>query len=111
MVEDNPATLFLSISNPDLNFDVAEELETSGDINKKELYELESGEVEVEVTLAVDVIMVLDDSTVYAHGSPADYKPRVEVKRMSSSPPGKGNILVFKNLKNGFSVELKLKKS
>ncbi|PFX32064.1 Chondroitin sulfate ABC exolyase [Stylophora pistillata] len=111
MVEDNPATLFLSISNPDLNFDVAEELETSGDINKKELYELESGEVEVEVTLAVDVIMVLDDSAVYAHGSPADYKPRVEVKRMSSSPPGKGNILVFKNLKNGFSVELKLKKS
>lgn len=83
---------------------------TSGDINKEEFYELESGDIEVEVNLSVDVNVKLSDEAFKVHGSPAGYQPRVEVKRVNSSPPGRGNIHVFKNLKNGFSVELKFQK-
>ena len=111
MVEQNSRFVFLSISYPDLNFNVDGELKTSGDVNKEELYELESREVEIEVTLSVDVKTTLPDSAVIVHGSPAGYQPRVEVKRLASSPPpGKGKIIAFKNLKNGFSVEVKLEK-
>ena len=111
MVEQNSRSVFLSISYPDLNFNVDGELKTSGDVNKEELYELESREVEIEVTLSVDVKTTLPDSAVIVHGSPAGYQPRVEVKRLASSPPpGKGKIIAFKNLKNGFSVEVKLEK-
>ncbi|XP_022779921.1 uncharacterized protein LOC111321338 [Stylophora pistillata] len=116
MVEQDSRFVFLSISYPDLNFNVQDELETSDDVNREELYEIESREVEVEVTLSVEVKMTLPDSAVKVHGSPFGYQPRVEVKRMpaslspSNSSPGKGNIIAFKNLKNGFSVEVKLEK-
>ena len=110
MVEDNPTTLYLSISYPDLNFPVTEQLKTSGDVDAEELYQLESGEVQIEVTLAVNVDKTVDQSLVTVHGSPAGYVPRVNVKSSDKSPSGQGNKIVFSNLKNGFSVEVELNK-
>ncbi|XP_027050254.1 uncharacterized protein LOC113677612 [Pocillopora damicornis] len=55
---------------------------TSGDINKEEFYELESGDIEVEVNLSVDVNVKLSDEAFKVHGSPAGYQPRVEVKHL-----------------------------
>lgn len=55
--------------------------------------------------------MILPDSTVKVLAPSAGYRPRVEVKRVLSSPRSpslpplrKMNIIAFKNLKNGFIV-------
>lgn len=109
MVYDDTTYLYLSISYPDLNFPVSKVLKTLKDIKAREMYDLESTEIQVEVTLATDVETSLP-TTPKVHGSPINYIPRVRVETSYSSPPNKGNKIVFANLENGFSVEIKLKK-
>ena len=109
MAEENSRELYLSISYPDLNFPGSKVLKTSSDVSTRELYDIESSEIQVKVTLTRQVSTVHTVQTK-VHGSPAGYVPSVRVDRSPKSPPNKGNILVFTNLKNGFSVEVKLKK-
>ena len=109
MVEDSENYLYLSISHPDLNFPVSKVLQTLKDIGAREMYDLESQEIQVQVTLTINVEMILPTTPV-VHGSPIDYTPSIRVEPSSSSPSNKGNKIVFDNLKNGFSVEIKFKK-
>ncbi|KAL9951274.1 hypothetical protein ACROYT_G043912 [Oculina patagonica] len=109
LVCDSTSYLYLSISYPDLNFPDAKVLKSLKDIKAREMYDLESKEIQVEVTLATNVETSLP-TTPMVHGSPINYIPVVKVESSSSSPPNKGNKIVFANLRNGFSVEIKLKK-
>ena len=109
MAEENRRYVFLSISYPDLNFPGSKVLKTSGDITARDLYDIESRKIQVEVILTRHVSTTLPVPPK-VHGSPAGYVPRVRVESSPSSPPNKGNKLVFINLKNGFSVEVKLSK-
>ena len=109
MAEENFEELFLSISYPDLNFPSSKVLQTSGDVKARELFRMESEEIQVEVTLARVVSTTLPELPK-VHGSPTDYVPRVRVIGTVAEKPSRGNKLVFANLKNGFSVEVKLTK-
>ncbi|KAJ7379108.1 hypothetical protein OS493_017606 [Desmophyllum pertusum] len=110
MAEDNGRELYLSISYPDLNFPGSKVLKTTKDIKKRELFEMESEEIQIEVTLTGHVDTNLPESAKKVHGSPVGYAPTVRVESSASSTPNKGNKVVFANLKNGFSVEIKLTK-
>ena len=70
---------------------------------------MESEDTKMQVALRYDVLKTLP-TKAYAHGSPADYLPIVRVESLSSPKGNKGNRVVFVNLKNGFSVEVKLRK-
>ena len=100
--------LYLSISYPDLAFPTSKPLKKIQDIKVKEEYKMESQDTEVQVTLKYDVLKTLP-MTPIVHGSPADYVPTVRVESPSSPQANKGRKVVFANLKNGFSVEVKLK--
>ena len=109
MVLDLTRELYLSISYPDLDFNTTTTLHTLKDVGAMEMFHMVSNDNEVQVTLAFDV----DDTfpTPVVHGSPPGYAANVRVESTSSSPrPNKGNKIVFLNLKNGFSVEVKLTK-
>ena len=108
MASESQTELYISISFPDLDFDTSAVLDTLSDVGPRERFHMESNENEVEVTLTVDVDSNIQ--SVFVHGSPADYEPVVQVNSSSSSPPNKGNKIIFTNLKNGFSVEIKFKK-
>ena len=112
MVEENANELYLSISYPDLNFpaDGSKVLKTSNDVKKRELFEMESDEIQVKVTLRNRHVNKLLPVLPKAHGSLVGYVPTVRVESSASSPPNKGNKIIFANLKDGFSVEIKLNK-
>ena len=109
MVGDSHEDLYVSISYPDLDFPASRVLHTITDVKAWEMFYMESTENEVQMTLAEDV-----DKDFAAppkvHGSPLDYVPIVRVESSPTSPPNRGNRIVFANLKNGFSVEIKLRK-
>lgn len=101
VVEKSDDYIFLSVSVPSLNLHTKGNLRVNKDVQQEERYQSSSQEKEVEVTLRTKV----ESSVVYAlaHGNPDCYKPNVWVVG--------GNLKVkFLNLKNGFSVEVKLKK-
>ena len=109
MAEDTADYVYISISYPDLNFNDSRVLETLKDIKAREMFYLESKEVQIQITLATEVEQTLP-TPPKVHGSPINYIPAVRVETSSSSTPNKGNKIVFANLKNGFSVEVKLRK-
>ena len=109
MVDDSPEDLFLSISYPDLDFNASRVLHTITDVKAWEMFHMESNENEVQVTLTVDIDMTFP-APPKVHGSPPEYVPDVRVESSPTSAPNKGNKIVFANLKNGFSVEIKLRK-
>ena len=101
MVEKSDDYIFLSVSSPSLNLTTRSDLVNSESVQQEERYHSSSKEREVEVTLRTKV----EANVVYvqAHGNPDCYKPNVWVLD--------DNLKVkFFNLKNGFSVEVKLKK-
>ena len=101
MAEETADSIFLAISSPDLNLPTKSgPLSGSDDVGQEELYQASSREREIEVTLRKPVL----DSIVYVqtHGKPDCYKPNVWVLR-------DGKTVRFLNLRNGFSVEVKLK--
>ena len=108
MVVESETELYISISYPDLDFNTSTELRTLGNVGALELFHMESTENEIQVTLAADVNETFPTPVV--HGSPPDYLPSVRVESSPSSPPNKGNKIIFANLKNGFSVEINLTK-
>ena len=101
MVEKSDDFIFLSVSVPSLNLHTKGNLKVNKDVQQEERYHSSSQEKEVEVTLRTKV----ESSVVYAlaHGNPDCYKPNVWVV-------GNNSKVKFLNLKNGFSVEVKLKK-
>ena len=109
MAKEDSKFVYLSISYPDLAFPTPKPLEKIQDIKVKEEYKMESEDTEVQVTLRYDVLKTLP-TKAYAHGSPAEYLPIVRVESPSSPKASKGNRVVFVNLKDGFSVEVKLRK-
>ena len=109
MVADVEKELYLSISYPDLDFNSSKALHSLKDVQAWELFHMESSENQVQVTLTVDVEMIFP-APPKVHGSPPEYVPDVRVESSLTSPPNKGNKIVFYNLQNGFSVEIKVKK-
>ena len=101
MAQKTTEFIFLSISSPDLNLNTKSGMLTgSDDVGQVELYHSSSGEREIEVTLREPVLERI--VSVEAHGDPDCYKPNVLVD-------SNGTKVRFLNLKNGFSVEVKLK--
>lgn len=109
MGQDDGRYVYLSISYPDLDFNTSRVLHTIEDVKAWEMFHMESIENKMRVTLNFDVDKTLP-TPPKVHGSPPDYVPSVRVKSSPSSPRRKGNKIVFTNLKNGFSVEIKLRK-
>lgn len=111
MIDEDDTNVYLSISYPDLNFPVSHELKALRDIGDTEMFYMESEEVEVNVTLRTNVDKTPPTPPV-VHGLPDGhgYVPEIRVESLSSPGSPKGNTIVFANLKNGFSVEIKLRK-
>ncbi|XP_022801742.1 uncharacterized protein LOC111339361 [Stylophora pistillata] len=107
MAREDGGFLYLSVSYPDLAFPNSDHLRTMEDIGVREYYHVESQDISVTVVLRKRVHKSLPEQPV-VHGSPPEYLPTVQVK--STNPTRrKGNKIVFTNLKNGFSVEVKLR--
>ena len=109
MAQDESRYLYLSISHPDLDFNTSKVLHTIEDVKAWEMFHMESIENKIRVTLNFDVDKILP-TPPKVHGSPPDYVPSVRVKSSPSSPRRKGNKIIFDNMQNGFSVEIKLRK-
>ena len=102
MAEETTEFIFLSISIPSLNLaTVKQPMTNSGDVGQEELYRSSSAGREVKVTLRKKVQKSI--VSVQVHGKPDCYRPNVWVLTGL-------NQVLFLNLKNGFSVEVKLKK-
>ena len=101
MVEETAENIYLSISSPGLMLRTSSSLTNSGDVGQEELYHSSSREIEIVVTLSSPVQQRI--VSIQAHGNPDSYKPNVWVDTT-------GLIVTFLNLKNGFSVEVKLTK-
>lgn len=102
MAEETEDAIYLSICSPDLNFDTKSgPLHGSNDVGVELLYQSSSQEREIDVTLKKTVETTTND--VKVHGKPDAYGAIVKVD-------DHGKIVRFLNLKNGFSVEVKLKK-
>ena len=100
MAEVTTEFVYLSISSPDLNLRSSSGPLTNSDyVGQEELYQSSSQEREIEVTLSRPVQKRI--ISLQAHGDPHCYKPYVLVDTRSR--------IRFLNLKNGFSVEVKLK--
>ena len=101
MAEETSEHIFLSISIPSLNLRTATDpLTTSDDVEQEELFHSSSEEKNVVVTLRNKVQRSI--VSVQTHGEPDCYKPNVWIVENKK--------VRFLNLKNGFSVEVKLKK-
>ena len=108
MATEDPMFVYLSISYPDLAFSTSKVLRTIDDIGVREAYQMESSDIEVLVALKTKVRKTLPTNPI-VHGAPADYVPNIRVESTNPSRR-KGRKIVFANLKNGFSVEIKLRK-
>ncbi|XP_068708115.1 chondroitin sulfate ABC exolyase-like [Montipora foliosa] len=109
MVESTTDYIYLSISIPGLNLQTKKKyMRNSNDAQQEERYHSASEERKVEVKLREEV----EKSVVYAqtHGDPDCYKPNVWVQDYTESGKSKSKLVQFLNLKNGFSVEVKLRK-
>ena len=102
MAEETTQFIYLSISSPNLNLPTksGSSPTQSDDVGQEELYQASSRERVIEVTLKTPVRESV--VSIQAHGKPDCYKPNVWVDTT-------GRIVKFLNLKNGFSVEVKLK--
>ena len=98
MVQETTGFIHLGISYPDLNFDSTLPA-NSDDVGEELLYESASQGKSVTVTLRNEVTATIAETHV--HGTPDGYTANVEV---GSS----GKEIRFRDLKNGFSVEVKL---
>ena len=94
--------IYLSISSPGLNLKDTSP-SNSADVGEEELYRSSSRAREIEVTLVTRVRQESQNVIVQTHGNPVGYTPTVTVDAT-------GKKVTFTNLKNGFSVEVKLTK-
>ena len=111
MAEEFPEFLYLSVSYPDLNFPFSKVIKSFSDIKVRELFQMESNEMELVVTLRGDFLKCPPE-VLKVFGSPPDYVPqiRVESSAYPQADPNRGNVIIFSNLKNGVSVEVKLRR-
>lgn len=101
MVEETVGFIHLSISSPSINLELKRPLNNSDDAREEELYHSSSKERKIRVTLKTPVQRSI--VSLMVHDDPDSYKPNVWVDDA-------GQKITFLNLKNGFSVEVKLKK-
>ncbi len=94
MVQETAGFIYLGISSPDLNFNVS-----GTDSTADFLYKKASVEKSITVTLRKQVKTTTTETQV--HGNPNGYIAEVKIG-------SNGKDIKFKNLKNGFSVEVKL---
>lgn len=100
MVEETTEFIYLGIDYPDLNFKYACAPPTnSSDVGEELLFNSASAEESVMVTLRNQVTGPIAGTQV--HGTPINYSLDVVIG-------SNGKDIHFKNLKNGFSVEVKL---
>ena len=97
MVEETAQFIHLAITYPDLALSGGGVLTNSRDVGESLLYTSASVEKRVSVTLRNQVRTTVADTQV--HGTPENYTPNVDIS---------GQTVHFRNLKNGFSVEVKL---
>lgn len=104
MAEETTEFIYLGISYPDLNFDhTSTDPTDSLDVGEELLYNSKSTSKSIRVTLRNQVTETLADHETQVHGSPDNYTPDLEIL-------SNGKDVRFKNLKNGFSVEVKLRR-
>ena len=104
MAEETTEFIYLGISYPDLNFDhTSTDPTDSLDVGEELLYNSKRTSKSIRVTLRNQVTETLADHETQVHGSPDDYTPDLEIL-------SNGKDIRFKNLKNGFSVEVKLRR-
>jgi len=104
MAEETTEFIYLSISYPDLNLDhTSTDPTNSADVGEELLYSSTSAGKSVRVTLRNQVTETPADHETQTHGSPDNYIPDVEISN-------NGRDIRFRNLKNGFSVEVKLRR-
>ena len=99
MAQETTGFVYLSISYPDLNFGVSKDPVSSRDVGEDLLYRLASREISLTVTLRNQVSTTIAATQV--HGTPPGYTANVQIGNS-------GKEIRFRNLKNGFSVEVKL---
>ena len=99
MVEETTELIYLAISYPDLNLSGAGTLTSSRDVGEDLLYTSTSTQKSITVTLKNRVDATIVQTQV--HGTPHNYSPNVDIIN-------NGKDVRFRNLKNGFSVEVKL---
>ncbi len=100
MVQETTGFIYLSISYPDLNFPITgSDPENSDDVGEDLLYNIASAGKSVTVTLRNEVSTTIAETQV--HGNPDGYTPTVVVNSNNRD-------IRFSDLKNGFSVEVKL---
>ncbi|KAJ7394062.1 hypothetical protein OS493_003735 [Desmophyllum pertusum] len=100
MAEETTQFIHLGISSPDLKFFPTSPtpLENSNDVDEKMLFTSTSRTRSVKVTLRKAVTQSI---VTQVHGTPDNYTPTVVIS-------SNGKEIRFTNLKNGFSVEVKL---
>ena len=98
MVQETTGFIYLGISYPDLNFDSSFP-DNSEDVGEELLYESASQGKSITVTLRNEVTATIAETHV--HGTPVGYTANVEID-------SNGKDIRFRDLKNGFSVEVKL---
>ncbi|KAJ7394061.1 hypothetical protein OS493_003734 [Desmophyllum pertusum] len=100
MAEETTQFIYLGISSPDLNFNRTSStpLENSSDVDEELLFTLTSRTRSVKVTLRNAVTQSI---VTQVHGTPDNYTPTVVIS-------SNGKEIRFKDLKIGFSVEVKL---
>ena len=104
MAEETTEFMYLSISYPDLKLDhTSTDPTNSLNVGEELLYNSSSAGKSIRVTLRNRVTQTLADHETQTHGSPDNYIPDVEISN-------NGRDIRFRNLKNGFSVEVKLRR-
>ncbi|PFX12580.1 Chondroitin sulfate ABC exolyase [Stylophora pistillata] len=97
MAEETTQFIHLAITYPDLALSGAGSLTNSKDVGERLLYTSASTEKSISETLRNPVQTTIAETQV--HGTPENYTPNVEIS---------GQTIRFRNLKNGFTVEVKL---
>ena len=104
MAEETTEFMYLSISYPELKLDhTSTDPTNSLNVGEELLYNSSSAGKSRRVTLRNRVTQTLADHETQTHGSPDNYIPDVEISN-------NGRDIRFRNLKNGFSVEVKLRR-
>ena len=106
MAEKSNTTIKLSVSSPDLAF-TKKKLENAQDVDVDALYNYKSKNVTVRVTFTYKegAISLMPNGTFWHDGVQPNSPPDVEVESRHLSNGEFENVVSFKNMANGFSLE------
>ena len=106
MAEESDTTIKLSVSSPDLAF-TKKKLENAQDVDVDALYNYKSEQVTVRVTFTYKegAISLMSNGAFWHDGVQPNSPPDVKVESRRLSNEEFENVVSFKNMANGFSLE------